>query len=71
MTISEEDKELIIKLKGLLDGGKRANGTQVTMLYNRVFDSKLPPTNCSSCVRQRISKLYNKLKAIENETDNK
>ena len=69
MTITEEDKELIIKLKGLLDGGKRANGSQVTMLYNRVFDSKLPPTNCSSCVRQRISKLYNHLKQLENEAN--
>ena len=69
--ITPEDKELIIRFKQLLDEGKRANGAQVTQCYNRVFNSKIAPTNCSSCVRQRISKLYNHLKQLENETDNK
>ena len=70
MIISEEDKELIVRFKQLLDEGKRANGAQVTQCYNRVFNSKIAPTNCSSCIRQRIGKLYKKLQT-ENGTDNK
>lgn len=65
--ITVEDKELIIKLKGLLDANKRASGKQVTEVYNRVFGTKLTPTNCSSCVRQRISKLHDRLLRENNE----
>lgn len=59
--ISSEDREMIVQLKGILDRGRFANGRQVTELYNRVFGTRLPSTNCSSCIRKRISMLWKKI----------
>lgn len=68
--IPDEDKRLILKYKQMLDGSKRVSGSQIgelTSLYNRTFGTKLAPTNCSSCVRQRISKLHDRLLRENNE----
>lgn len=64
--ISEEDKTLIRNFKAILDRGHYANGRQVTEVYNRVFNKNLASTNCSTCIKKRISQMYNQLQKEEN-----
>lgn len=62
--MTEEQLSKINKFKRMLDEGKRISGSQVkelTDLYNAVFGTRLATTSCSSCVRQRIGRLYNQL----------
>ncbi len=63
--ISEEDRQLIISFKQILDRGHYANGRQVTECYNRVFNKNLSSTNCSTCIKKRISQMYNQLQKEE------
>lgn len=64
--ISDEDKVLIGKFQDILNRGRYADSRQVTDCYNRVFRTRLTPTNCSTCIRKRISQLYKALKSDEN-----
>ena len=57
MIISSEDLEKIDKFENIMNRGFYAAGTEVTDLYNKIFDQKLSYTNCSSCIRTRISKM--------------
>lgn len=69
--MTEEQLSKISKFKRMLDEGKRISGSQVkelTDLYNAVFGTRLATTSCSSCVRQRIGRLYNQL-TKENKDD--
>lgn len=59
--ITPEDKDRIVRFKQALDKGSRVSGREVTEVYNRVFNERKPSTNCSSCIRQRIGKLFNQL----------
>ena len=61
--------EKIEKFKNILDKGLHCNGAEVTMTYNKVFGTKLTPTNCASCVRHRIGKMYAELQRIKKLTD--
>lgn len=45
------------KILEIVNGKKFVNGTDVTSLYNDVFNKNLKPTNCSSCVSQRVKEL--------------
>ena len=62
--MTEEHIKQIEEYKRLMDGGLRVNGGHVTELYNEVFGTRLASTNCSTCIKRRISLLYNEL---ENE----
>lgn len=66
--ITPEDKDKIVRFKQALDKGSRVSGREVTEVYNRVFNERKPSTNCSSCIRQRIGKLFNQL-TKENKDD--
>ena len=46
------EKFIDIKNKGYY-----ADGTQLTEVYNRVLNKRVNPTNCGSCIRQRINEL--------------
>ena len=60
--------EKIKRYKDALDRGEKVNGRELTDTYNEVFNTRLSPTTCSSCVRKRISALWNKLAAeLENK----
>lgn len=50
---------MIDKLNDIMQKGYYADGKQVTDLYNKVIQpaSPLASTNCSACVRRRISDL--------------
>lgn len=66
--ITPEDKDRIVRFKQALNKGSRVSGREVTEVYNRVFNDRKPSTNCSSCIRQRIGKLFNQL-TKENKDD--
>lgn len=63
--ISEED---IIKIKKFIDirnRGYYCSGQDVTDVYNRVLNKNMHPSNCASCIRQRINELEVVLKEYE------
>lgn len=37
--------------------GKRVSGSDITEIYNSVFNKNLNPTNCGSCINQRYKQL--------------
>jgi hypothetical protein len=45
------------KFKEIVSKGSRINGTEITELYNKIFNKKLAPTNCSSCISLRYKEL--------------
>ena len=65
ITISAEDVNLIRKFEEILRRGYYCDGGQVTSLHNKVLGTRLSPTNCSSCIRQRISALVDALNRFE------
>lgn len=70
MTISSEDLELINKFKTIRDKGFYCDGKQVTDLHNKIFGTRLAPTNCGSCIRQRINALATAAEKFERELQN-
>lgn len=68
-TLDSEIIEKIEKFKDIVDRGLHCNGAEVTMTYNKVFGTKLAPTNCASCVRHRIGKMYAELQRIRKLTE--
>lgn len=57
MNWTKEDIELVEKFIDIRNRGYYADGVQLTNVYNRVLDKRLNPTNCGSCIRQRINEL--------------
>lgn len=57
ITINNDDVELIKKFKQIRDKGYYISGDEVTKVYNRVFNMHVETTNCSSCIRRRVSEL--------------
>ena len=57
MNWNKEDIELVEKFIQIRNNGYYADGTQLTEVYNRVLDKRVNPTNCGSCIRQRINEL--------------
>ena len=57
MILTDEDIKTIDKFEQIMNRGYYASGTEVTDLYNKIFNQKLSYTNCSSCIRTRISKM--------------
>ena len=68
MTLTKDDVEMIDRFQDIINRNKFASGKQVTEVYNRVFGTKLASTNCSSCIRHRIGKLYSEVKKIREKT---
>lgn len=66
--MSEELIKTVNDLKNKMDKGQRVSGREVTDAYNQVFNSHLPSTNCSSCIRRRISQMFNEM--IKQEKQN-
>lgn len=66
--------ERIRRYKDALDHGTKVNAKELTETYNQVFNARLSPTTCSSCVRRRIGALWKALAAEleqeKNDDDN-
>lgn len=65
--ISEEDREKIRKFEEIKNKGMYASGVEVTEVYNRVLNKRLPSTNCGSCIRQRVQEMVNFLNKEEEQ----
>ena len=57
MIWNDEDVKLVEKFIDIRNRGYYADGTQLTEVYNRVLEKRVNPTNCGSCIRQRINEL--------------
>ena len=62
---TSEDVKLVEKLIDLKNRGFYADGKEVTDLHNKILGTRLAPTNCGSCVRQRITALETALNAFK------
>ena len=60
-TWTDEDVKLVEKFIELKNKGYYADGAQLTQIYNRVLNKRVNPTNCGSCIRQRIMELESAL----------
>lgn len=65
--INEEDREKIRKFESIRQRGMYASGQEVTELYNRVLNKRLPSTNCGSCIRQRVQEMVAALNKEEEQ----
>ena len=65
MKFTDEDIKLIKKFVDIKNRGYYANGSEVTEVYNRVLEKRVNPTNCGSCIRQRICELEGALTQFE------
>lgn len=54
---TESDIKFVEKAIELKNKGFYIDGNQLTEVYNRVLNKRVNPTNCGSCIRQRISEL--------------
>lgn len=72
-TWTDEDVKLVEKFIELKNKGYYADGAQLTQIYNRVLNKRVNPTNCGSCIRQRIMELESALnhfkEKMKNESD--
>lgn len=67
-TWTSEDVKLVEKFIEIKNRGFYVNGRELTDAYNRILHKKAAPTNCGSCLRQRVSELegaLNHFKALE------
>lgn len=62
---NKEDIDLVEKFISIKNKGLYCSGSEVTDVYNRVLGKSVRPTNCSSCIRQRISELETALNAFK------
>ena len=65
--INEEDRLKIRKFEEIKNRGMYASGQEVTELYNRVLNKRLPSTNCGSCIRQRVQEMVAALNKEEEQ----
>lgn len=70
MKWTSDDVRMVEKFIEIKNKGLYCDGGQLTEVYNRVLDRKVNPTNCGSCIRQRINELeaaLNKFKMLSEE----
>lgn len=67
--INDNDINLIEKFISIRNRGLFCDGGQVTSVYNRVLNKNLRPSNCSSCIRQRINELEVALREFKKAQD--
>lgn len=57
MKWTNEDVKLVEKFIEIKDRGYYVEGYELTQVYNRVLEKNVQPTNCGSCLRQRVNEL--------------
>jgi hypothetical protein len=65
MNWTNEDVKMVEKFIEIRNKGYYADGGQLTEVYNRVLDKRATPTNCGSCIRQRINELEQALERFK------
>lgn len=59
--------QLVEKFIDIRNRGYYASGEQLTEVYNRVLNKRVNPTNCGSCIRQRINELEEALNRFKRQ----
>lgn len=65
ITWTKEDIELVEKFIEIRNRGYYVSGEQLTSAYNRILHKNVNPTNCSSCLRQRVNELAEALERFK------
>lgn len=72
MIWTDEDVKMVEKFIEIRNKGYYCDGKQLTDVYNRVLQKHVNPTNCGSCLRQRVNELADALdkfkRQLEKET---
>ena len=74
MKWTNEDVKMVEKFIEIKKKGYYCDGGQLTEVYNRVLEKRVNPTNCGSCIRQRINELeeaLNRFKKLSEELEEK
>lgn len=71
MNWTNEDVKLVEKFIEIRNKGFYCDGGQLTEVYNRVLDKRAAPTNCGSCIRQRINELEGALNSFKKLSETK
>lgn len=71
MSFTEENIKLVKKFIEIRQKGYYVQGAQVTKVYNEVLGKNVAVTNCSSCLRSRITELEKALRKWEAEQSKK
>lgn len=69
MKWANDDIKSVEKFIEIKNKGYYADGKQVTEIYNRVLNKSVAPTNCGSCVRQRINELESALNQYKKQAE--
>lgn len=70
MKWTSDDVKMVEKFIEIKNKGYYCDGGQLTEVYNRVLEKRVNPTNCGSCIRQRINELeeaLNRFKKLSEE----
>lgn len=70
MKWTSDDVKMVEKFIEIKNKGYYCDGGQLTEVYNRVLEKRVNPTNCGSCIRQRINELeaaLNRFKELDKE----
>lgn len=65
MKWTSDDVKMVEKFIEIKNKGYYCDGGQLTEVYNRVLEKSVPPTNCGSCMRARISELETALNSFK------
>lgn len=65
MKWNDEDVKLVEKFIEIRNKGFYSDSAQLNDVYNRVLEKNVPPTNCGSCMRARISELETALNSFK------
>ena len=65
MKWTNEDVTMVEKFIEIKNRGFDCDGTHLTNVCNRVLEKNVPPTNCGSCMRARISELETALNSFK------
>lgn len=74
MKWTSDDVKMVEKFIEIKNKGYYCDGGQLTEVYNRVLEKRVNPTNCGSCIRQRINELeeaLNRFKKLSEELEEK
>ena len=74
MKWTSDDVKMVEKFIEIKNKGYYCDGGQLTDVYNRVLEKRVNPTNCGSCIRQRINELeeaLNRFKKLSEELEKK
>ena len=69
MIWTDKNVKLVEKFIDIRNRGLYCSGEQLTKVYNEVFEKNVHVTNCSSCMRQRISELEKALNKFKKQME--